>query len=331
MNMNLNYEKTNFTAVKDIKIPDLFYRRYKSGINVIDDLFGDGILPGSSITMCASAGCGKTTLLLQMFEGLSRNGYDVAYASGEENTFQLAFTCNRIGVKNVAVANMTDIDELAAQMKNYDAMVIDSFQALSSSKKMNSRELERYAVSTLTKAAKENECTVFFIMHLTKDGKLKGGTIVPHTVDVNMNIEINGDVSDDARKIFFTKNRFGPCNDLTLFIGAKGYDFSAPVVIEESNEKAPSKKTKKRQELDAILNMKEPPVLNATRVANALDIDVTRAQYLLRELTVNGKIEKYGKGRDAVYKHIDNDIFDGSIPGLLNAQQSKELFLKVAN
>lgn len=334
MNMNLNYEKTNFTAVKDIKIPDLFYRRYKSGINVIDDLFGDGILPGSSITMCASAGCGKTTLLLQMFEGLSRNGYDVAYASGEENTYQLAFTCDRIGVKNVAVANMTDIDELADQMKNYDAMVIDSFQALSVSKRMNSRELERYAVTTLTKAAKENECTVFFIMHLTKDGKLKGGTIVPHTVDVNMNIEINGEVSDDARKIFFTKNRFGPCNDLTLFIGAKGYDFSAPVVIEESNEKAPSKKTKKRQELDAILNMEEPPILNATRVANALDIDVTRAQYLLRELTVNGKIDKYGKGKDAIYKHKEvYNSFDngGNVNGFLNAADSKKLFLKVAS
>ena len=328
--MNLKLEKTKFTAVKDIVIPDLFYRRYKSGINVIDDLFGDGILPGSSITMCASAGCGKTTLLLQMFEGLSRNGYDVAYASGEENTFQLAFTCNRIGVKNVAVANMTDIDELAAQMKNYDAMVIDSFQALSSSKKMNSRELERYAVSTLTKAAKENECTVFFIMHLTKDGKLKGGTIVPHTVDVNMNINIDGDISDDARKIFFTKNRFGPLNELTLFIGKHGYDFSAPVVVEKDENKAPSKKTKKRKELDAILNMKEPPTLDCFRVAKALDIDVTRAQYLLRELTVNGKLEKFGKGKDSVYKHINNDTSE-PVVGFLNAEQSKNLFLKVAS
>jgi len=301
--MNLNYTNTNFKTVSDIKIPDIFYRRYKSGISVMDDLFGEGILPGSSVTMCAAAGCGKTTLLLQLLEGLSKNGYNVGYSSGEENTYQLAFTCDRIGVKKVAVANMTDIDELVDAMDDLDALVVDSFQALTTKKKMNSRALEKYAVSKLTRAAKDKECTVFFIMHLTKDGKLKGGTIVPHTVDVNMNIEIDGDIDDNARKIFFTKNRFGPLNELTLFIGAHGYDFSAPVKIEASEEKAPSKKSKKKKELEAILEMREPPALTADRVASTIDIDVTRAQYLLRELTINGKIYKFGKGKNAIYKH----------------------------
>ena len=301
--MNLNYTNTNFKTVSDIKIPDIFYRRYKSGISVMDDLFGEGILPGSSVTMCAAAGCGKTTLLLQLLEGMSTNGYNVGYSSGEENTYQLAFTCDRIGVKQVAVANMTDIDELVGAMDDLDVLVVDSFQALTTTKKMNSRALEKYAVSKLTRAAKDKECTVFFIMHLTKDGKLKGGTIVPHTVDVNMNIEIDGEIDDDARKIFFTKNRFGALNELTLFIGAKGYDFSAPVKIEASEEKAPSKKSKKKKELEAILEMREPPALTAERVASSLEIDVTRAQYLLRELTINGKIDKFGKGMKAIYKH----------------------------
>ena len=301
--MNLNYTNTNFKTVSDIEIPDIFYRRYKSGISVMDELFGEGILPGSSVTMCAAAGCGKTTLLLQLLEGLSRNGYNVGYSSGEENTYQLAFTCDRIGVKKVAVANMTDIDELVDAMDDLDVLVVDSFQALTTTKKMNSRALEKYAVSKLTRAAKDKECTVFFIMHLTKDGKLKGGTIVPHTVDVNMNIEIDGEIDDDARKIFFTKNRFGALNELTLFIGAKGYDFSAPVKIEKSEEKAPSKKSKKKKELEAILEMREPPTINADRVASSLDIDITRAQYLLRELTINGKVDKFGKGIKAIYKH----------------------------
>ena len=301
--MNLNYETTKFESVKDIVIPDIFYRRYKSGIGVIDELFGEGILPGSSVTMCASAGCGKTTLLLQIFEGLARNGYETAYASGEENTYQLAFTCDRIKVKNVKVANMTDVDELASNMKHFDALVVDSFQALTTKKKMNSRALEKYAVSTLTKAAKDNECTVFFIMHLTKDGKLKGGTIVPHTVDVNMNITIEGDIDDNCRKIFFTKNRFGPLNELNLIIGAHGYDFNTPVVV-ESETKAKSKKSKKKDELEKILDMKEPPLIDCERVMNTLDIDYMRASYLLRDLVNNGKMAKYGKGKTAIYKLI---------------------------
>ena len=330
--MNLNYTKTKFKRVSDIEIPEIFYRRFKSGIGVMDDLFGEGILPGSSVTMCAPAGCGKTTLLLQLLEGLSNNGYEVAYASGEENTYQLAFTCNRINVKDVSIANETDIDTLADAMDDYDVLVIDSFQALTSTRKMNSRALEKYAVSKLTKAAKDKECTVFFIMHLTKDGKLKGGTIVPHTVDVNMNISIEGDIDADARKIFFTKNRFGALNELTLFIGKNGYDFSAPVKIEESENKAPGKKkTKKAKELDEISKM--DGVIDADIVARKLDIDVTRAQYLLRELVVNGKLDKNGKGRSATYrvKGLYNTFNDGSMNGFLNAEDSRKLFEKVAS
>jgi len=301
--MNLNYTNTNFKTVSDIEIPDIFYRRYKSGILVMDELFGEGILPGSSVTMCAAAGCGKTTLLLQLLEGLSRNGYNVGYSSGEENTYQLAFTCDRIGVKKVAVANMTDIDELVDAMDDLDVLVVDSFQALTTTKKMNSRALEKYAVSKLTRAAKDKECTVFFIMHLTKDGKLKGGTIVPHTVDVNMNIEIDGEIDDNARKIFFTKNRFGPLNELTLFIGANGYDFSTPIVVEPET-KAKSKKSKKKDELDTILNMIEPPLIGTNRVMKTLNIDYMRASYLLRDLVNNNKMAKYGKGKTAIYKLI---------------------------
>lgn len=300
--MKLGYEQTGFTKISNVKVPDIFYRRYKSGINVMDELFGEGILPGSSITMCASAGCGKTTLLLQLLEGLQRNGYATGYASGEENAYQLAFTCNRIGVKNVSVATMTDVDALAEQMEHFDCLVIDSFQALTTDKKMNSREFEAYAVSTLTKAAKDTECTLFFIMHLTKDGKLKGSTLVPHSVDVNMQIEVDADAGDEARRIFFYKNRFGPCNEVTLYLGAKGYDFNTPVVVEESESKAPSKKSRKEKDQTKILQITEPPHINIDRVMKEVGIDYNRAAALLRDLVNNKKMSKFGRGKAAIYK-----------------------------
>ena len=182
-------------------------------------------------------------------------------------------------------------------------MVFDSFQALTSHKKLNSRALEKYAVSKLTRAAKDNECTIFFVMHLTKDGKLKGSTIVPHTVDVNMEISIEGDIADDPRKIGFSKNRFGALNDVTLFLGAKGYDFGNPVKIEESESKAPSKKNRKKDEENKIMAIKEPPHLTAQVVMEALDVDYQRAYNRLRDLVLNGKLIKFGKGQNAIYKH----------------------------
>jgi len=302
--MNLGYKATSFKAVQDIEIPDIFYRRYKSGISTVDDLFGEGILPGSSITMCAAAGCGKTTFLLQVLDALAQNGYATAYASGEENEYQLAFTCNRIGVKQVQVANMTDVDTLVDQMEHFDCLVVDSFQALTSEKKMNSREFESYAVSKLTKAAKDTECTIFFIMHLTKDGKLKGSTLVPHSVDVNMQIEVDADVDESARKIYFNKNRFGACNELTVYLGAQGFDFATPVVIEESENKAPSKKSRKKAEQEKIMDMKEPPHITTGRVMKELDIDYNRASFVLRDLVNNDKLIKFGRGKSAIYKMI---------------------------
>jgi len=171
--MNLNLDTTQFTKVSDIVVPDIFYRRMKTGVDEIDELFGNGILPGSSFTVTARAGCGKTTFLLQLFEALSKNGYDVGYASGEENTFQLAFNCRRLGVDNVKVANLTDVDTLVEATKHYDALVVDSFQALTTKEEKNSRELESYAITKLVNAAKLNECAIFFILHLTKGGVLK--------------------------------------------------------------------------------------------------------------------------------------------------------------
>ena len=85
--MKLGIAQTEFTKVKDIVIPDIFYNRMKSGVQDFDKLFGDGLLPGASCTLTAQAGCGKTTFALQLLEHLDQAGYDVAYASGEENQY----------------------------------------------------------------------------------------------------------------------------------------------------------------------------------------------------------------------------------------------------
>ena len=142
--MNLNLDTTDFQRVSEINIPSVFYRRMKTGIADLDEIFNNGILPGSSFTVTARAGCGKTTFLLQLCEALSKNGYNVGYASGEENTFQLAFNCQRLGVKSVQIANVTDIDKLCEATAKFDVLVIDSFQALSSEDDLNSKELERH-------------------------------------------------------------------------------------------------------------------------------------------------------------------------------------------
>lgn len=296
--MNLSIAQTKLTKVKNIQIPDIFNRRMRTGISRIDDLFEEGILPGSAFTLTAKAGCGKTTLMLQLLDGLSKNGYNVGYFSGEESIYQLAYTANRIGATEVQIANMTDIDEIKTYMKDMDLVIVDSFQALTSETKMNARQLEKHAVQVLTKAAKDTECTVGFIMHLTKSGDLKGGTIVPHTVDANIKISTVADSDNDcARVIHFEKNRFGPLNELECTIGYKGYDFDAVVTRENTQDRAPSKSNRKQKDIETILNIPSTgQTITLGLVTRLLEGNSHRAQVILRELVIAERLIKWGRG-----------------------------------
>lgn len=307
--MDLNLDTTKLTRVCDIKVPDIFNRRLKTGINKIDTLFDEGILPGGALTLTAKAGCGKTTFMLQLLNGMTKNGYKVGYFSGEESIYQLAFTANRVNATQVSIANETDIDTICAYMDQLDLIVVDSFQALTSKKKLNSRALEKYAVQTLTKHAKKTECTIVFIMHLTKSGDLKGSTIVPHTVDANLKIDRVADVDDEgARVIYFEKNRFGPLNELECIIGRNGYDFDAQVVREEEPTKAPSKKDRKKQEYDLLLEkLSNTPGATISELSSVLEFNYNKTYSRLRELIAMDKVSKTGRGADASYNMNEHD------------------------
>lgn len=300
--MLLKIDQTEFTKVSEITIPDIFYNRLLTNVKEFDSMFGNGILPGSSFTVTAQAGCGKTTLLLQLMNALALNGYNVGYSSGEENKFQLAFTCNRLNVKQLSIATETDIDKLAAAMKDLDAIVIDSFQALTSTKKMNSSELERYAVTTLIDAAKTHECALFFVMHLTKLGQLKGSSLVPHAVDVNVQIMRDPDGEEEARIISTYKNRFGPCLDYEATMTSHGFELSGMVKTVQTGV-ASTKAARKRDLSSKILEL-DPPNITKSFIMQELNLTSSQAYFALRELTESGKLVKYGRGDEAVWKKV---------------------------
>ena len=293
--MNLQFKQTQLTKVSDISIPDRFYQRMTTGIDVVDELLQEGFLPGSTITLTAPAGCGKTQFMLQTLNGLANNGYKTAYCSGEENIYQLAMTSKRIGATQLNIANMADVDKIAELTKDYDFIVVDSFQSLTTETKMNQSEKERYSINKLVKAAQDNECCICFILHLTKAGQLKGSTLIPHTCDVNMNIDIDYDIDDTARTISFSKNRFGPCNSLTLYLTSTGYDMSSKVVV--SDKKYTSTKNKKDVIKRDILQMTAIP--HVEQIANKYNVSVVYCSTALRELISEGKVLKKGRGKNA--------------------------------
>ena len=303
MNLNLNNKK--FTCVSDIKIPDIYYKRMKTGVGRIDRSFGNGFLPGSIFTVTGSPGAGKTTYLLQVLELLAKRGYKVAYASGEECVEMMACNCKRIGVKHVNVSNETDINKLIKVTEEFDFVVIDSFASITSNIK-SSRQHEKYVVQELCKASKKNQCTVGLILHISKTGQYKGGTIIPHSVDtvVHLHRDMVEGQPDRYVSCIVTKNRFGPTSETTLLLTGAGYDWQyQPKPADVTTKAATPKSQRKDDEMKVVMklvnNCKAGITLAGAQAA--LKESAQRASYILRELTINGKLNKDGRGQKATY------------------------------
>jgi predicted ATP-dependent serine protease len=109
-------------------------------------------------------------------------------------------------------------------------VVIDSFPTVQVNKKnVSSRKKEETIVNTLCTLAKKNDIVMGFILHVTKQGKYKGSTLLPHTTDMNIMLGKSEDLETpngiNTREFHVTKNRFGYCSFINLEMGKAGFIF----------------------------------------------------------------------------------------------------------
>jgi predicted ATP-dependent serine protease len=295
--------KTNntFTRACDVKIPEIYNRRFKTGEEDLDALFGgQGFLPGMSFTLAAGPGTGKTTLLIQMLEKLELTGKKTAYVSAEESVEQLAFTCQRLGVEQVSVANLTNIEDIfdAVKANKFDVIILDSLPALTSRKKLRGRRLEEYLSNYIVTKAKELEVVTGVILHFTKTGTYKGSTLLPHSVDCNI-VMTKAKDNPTVREIDVTKNRFGVAGYTAFMMTERGFDFQKVEVVE--GDAVPNKRGKKAQYVEAISNaVKENGQINLKTATDLLGCSL-KAQNVLRELCLTGLVKKTGRGATAIW------------------------------
>ena len=295
----LSTTNAQFTRAADVKIPDIYFKRFKTGIEAVDELFGGaGFVPGFMVTLAASAGVGKSSFALQILEGLEKNGKSTAFISGEETTEQLSFSCKRLGVSAVKLANMVDVDEIceAVIANDLDFVVLDSYPTIQTKDRMNSHEREEYIINRLVTMAKEHEVCVLFILHCNKDGNYRGSTQLNHAVDCFCTIEKNPE-DYNLRDIMVHKNRFGGCSATTLRFGANGFDFETVVEVDTIQQKSEAKKTSKSGQVLAVLDT--PKTIG--EIVTESGVSGPYLTSLLRDLTVQGTIEKTGKGASATF------------------------------
>jgi predicted ATP-dependent serine protease len=290
----------SFTRASDVVIPEIYNRRILTGIEDLDELFGgQGFLPGQMITVAAGAGTGKSSFLLQMLQALENIGKRTAYISGEETIQQISFSCKRLQVDSVPLANLTNIDDIekAVVENKIEFLVLDSYPTITTSKKMNTRQKEEYIVGRLVRIAKENEMCIAIILHMTKNNQFKGTTLLNHAVDTFMTISKNPD-DMHLRDFMIHKNRFGGGSFTTFPFGAQGYTFEA--VAADNAPERPSKKTSKAEIISDILT--EP--LTVKQICEKTGASGAYLSTLLRQLATEGKIKKDGRGADAIYQKI---------------------------
>ena len=299
MNVLSSSTNKNFTRASDVVIPEIYNRRFKSGKEDLDNIFGGaGFMPGLTFTLAAAPGTGKTSMLLQILELLEQNGKRTAYISGEENVEQLAFTSNRLNVSSVPLANMTDIDDICSAVidNRFDFIVLDSLPAINSKKKMNKKQLEEYITTKIIQTAKEHEVVIGTILHFTKSGTYKGSTLLPHSVDCNIIMTRNKD-DYNLRDVDVTKNRFGSAGQAIFEMTPRGFTFEA---VESQQLDGKSSKKSKAEVVSDILT--EPKTVQ--QICEETGASGAYLSTILRQLVTEGKIKKDGKGVGATYQKI---------------------------
>lgn len=306
MQVLTNSYNRNFTRASDVKIPDIYNRRFKSGKEDLDNMFGGaGFMPNLTFTLAAAPGTGKTSMLLQILELLEHTGKKTAYISGEENVEQLAFASHRLGVTRVPLANMVDIDDIcdAIISNDFDFVVLDSLPAISSKKSMNRKALEEYITTKIIRTAKEHEVVIGTILHFTKAGTYKGSTLLPHSVDCNIIMTRNKD-DFNLRDVDVTKNRFGSAGQAIFEMTPRGFTFEAIEAPVEEGEGKPGKPdSKKTTKPERVLECIATPKTVA-QITQETNVAGSYLQIILRQLVLEGKIKKEGRGVEAMYQKI---------------------------
>jgi DNA repair protein RadA/Sms len=200
-------------------------RRAASGIGELDRVLGGGLVAGSVTLLGGDPGIGKSTLLLQASDALSRER-PVLYASGEESVRQVALRASRLGLASGSLRLMAEtrveaiLEEAVAT--GVSVLVADSIQTLHtdlSESSPGSAVQVRDSAARLVRFAKDSGTAVLIIGHVTKEGLIAGPRILEHMVDTVLYFE--SDPGSRFRVVRAVKNRYGAANEIGVFAMAE--------------------------------------------------------------------------------------------------------------
>lgn len=196
--------------------------RVKTGVVEFDRTLGGGVVPGSLVLIGGDPGIGKSTLILQVLDRLSRRACRALYLSGEESPQQIKLRAERLSVHsdNLYIMTGTCIEEFFDKIGPLkpDLVAVDSIQTVYTdditSAPGSVGQVREVAARFMT-FAKQSGTPVFLIGHVTKEGAIAGPKVLEHLVDTVLYFE--GDRGHVFRILRSVKNRFGSTNEIGVF------------------------------------------------------------------------------------------------------------------
>ena len=195
--------------------------RFNTGISELNRVLGGGLVKGSLVLLSGDPGIGKSTLLLQICNYLSKD-LSVLYVSGEESAYQLKMRAKRLGVKsdNLSVMCETDAEIICEYIKTSkpNIVMVDSIQTMSIadlSSSTGSITQVRECTNLFMQTSKNNDISTILVGHVNKDGNIAGPKVLEHIVDTVLYFE--GERNYSYRILRAVKNRFGSTNEIGVF------------------------------------------------------------------------------------------------------------------
>jgi DNA repair protein RadA/Sms len=232
-------------TLADIETADV--ERQPTGLDELDRVLGGGIVAGGVVLIGGDPGIGKSTLLLQALDSLSRS-MKTLYVTGEESGAQVALRSRRLGLDGSRVRVLAEIQlekimgAIAAEQPA--VCVVDSIQTVYSdllSSAPGSVAQVRECAAQLTRAAKDSGTAIVLVGHVTKEGALAGPRVLEHIVDTVLYFE--GDTHSSFRLVRAVKNRFGAVNEIGVFAmterGLKGVANPSAIFLSTHGDPVP--------------------------------------------------------------------------------------------
>jgi len=195
--------------------------RIATSMSELDRVLGGGLVLGSVTLIGGDPGIGKSTLLLQAGNDLSR-ATPTLYASGEESLRQISLRAKRLGITgdSLQLVAETAVETIIehAQKAGVRVLIVDSIQTMHATTVESSpgtASQVREAAAALVRFAKSSGVSVLIIGHVTKEGTIAGPRILEHMVDTVLYFE--SDAGSRFRLIRAVKNRFGAANEVGVF------------------------------------------------------------------------------------------------------------------